>query len=119
MKRKFKTGELVGKMNAKKEKKGAKNWIAGAVKNPGALHRQLGVKAGHKIPAGTLKRAADKGGVLGRRARLAETLKGLHHKDMAMKKTAKKAMPSAMKMCKTCGKKHMAGKCMKMKKGKK
>ncbi len=52
------------------------NWIAGAIKKPGALHRQLGVPEGKKIPAKKLAAAADKGGKLGRRARLAETLKG-------------------------------------------
>ena len=52
-----------------------KNWIAGAIKKPGALHKELGVKAGEKIPAKTLAKAAEKGGKLGQRARLAETLK--------------------------------------------
>ena len=52
-----------------------KNWIAGAIKKPGALHKELGVKAGEKIPAKTLTKAAEKGGKLGQRARLAETLK--------------------------------------------
>jgi hypothetical protein len=64
--------------NAFQKKK--KNWIAGAIKHPGALHRSLGVKAGNKIPAGKLASAAKKGGKLGRRARLAETLKGFKHK---------------------------------------
>jgi hypothetical protein len=55
-----------------------KDWIAGAVgKNPGALHRDLGVPQGKKIPAGKLAAAAKKGGKVGQRARLAETLKGL------------------------------------------
>ncbi|MGH7249397.1 MAG: hypothetical protein ACREGC_00300, partial [Minisyncoccia bacterium] len=66
------------KAKDKKHSKHKKNWIAGAIKHPGALHRQLGVKQGRKIPAKTLARAASKGGTLGRRARLAETLKGLH-----------------------------------------
>lgn len=57
----------------------AKNWIAGATKNKGALHRQLGVPEGQKIPAGKIAAAAKKGGKLGQRARLAETLKKLHH----------------------------------------
>jgi hypothetical protein len=57
----------------------AKNWIAGAIKHPGALHKQLGVPKGKKIPAGKLAKAAKAGGTLGRRARLAETLKKLHH----------------------------------------
>lgn len=63
-----------------------KNWIAGAIKHPGALHRQLGVAQGKKIPSGKLAAAAKKGGKLGRRARLAETLKGLHHKRGGKKK---------------------------------
>ena len=61
---------------AKKPKK----WIQGAIKKPGALHRQLGIPEGKKIPAGTLKAAAAKGGVLGKRARLAETMKGFKKK---------------------------------------
>lgn len=55
----------------------AKNWIAGAIKKPGALHEQLGVPKGQKIPAKKLAAAAGKSGKLGQRARLAETLKGL------------------------------------------
>lgn len=53
-------------------------WIQKAIKHPGALHKQLGVPAGKKIPAKKLSAAAKKGGTLGRRARLAQTLKGLH-----------------------------------------
>ena len=52
-----------------------KNWIQGAIKKPGALHKQLGVPEGKKIPASKLKAAAKKGGKLGQRARLAQTLK--------------------------------------------
>jgi hypothetical protein len=55
----------------------AKNWIAGAIKHKGALHRELGVPEGQKIPAKKVAAAAKKGGTLGKRARLAETLKGL------------------------------------------
>ena len=54
-----------------------KNWIAGAIKHPGALHRELGVKSGERIPAKKLAKAAKAPGKLGQRARLAETLKGL------------------------------------------
>ncbi len=50
------------------------NWIKGAIKKPGALHRQLGVPAGEKIPAKKIAAAAEKGGKLGQRARLAQTL---------------------------------------------
>jgi hypothetical protein len=57
-----------------------KNWIAGAIKHPGALHEQMGVPAGQKIPAEKLNAAAKKGGTLGKRARLAQTLKGLGRK---------------------------------------
>jgi len=42
------------------------------------LHEQLGVPQGEKIPAKKLAKAAKKPGKLGQRARLAETLKGLH-----------------------------------------
>lgn len=53
-----------------------KNWIAGAIKKPGALRKELGAKPGKDIPAGKLDKAAEKGGKLGKRARLAKTLKG-------------------------------------------
>jgi hypothetical protein len=53
----------------------AKQWIQKAIKHPGALHKQLGVPQGQKIPAGKLAKAAGKGGKLGQRARLAQTLK--------------------------------------------
>ncbi len=58
----------------------AKKWIAGAIKHPGALHKQMGVPEGQKIPPKKLAAAAEKGGKLGQRARLAETLKGFHKK---------------------------------------
>ncbi len=54
-----------------------KNWIAGAIKKPGALRAELGVKKGEKIPAKKLAAAAKKPGIIGKRARLAETLKGM------------------------------------------
>lgn len=54
----------------------AKNWIAGAIRRPGALHSQLGIPQGQKIPPATLNAAAQAGGTLGRRARLAKTLSG-------------------------------------------
>jgi len=52
-----------------------KNWIAGAIKKPGALRKELGVKKGEKIPAKKLAAAAKKPGKEGQRARLAETLR--------------------------------------------
>lgn len=57
--------------------RGKKNFIAGAIKKPGALRKSLGVKKGQKIPAKKLAAAAKKGGKLGERARFAETLKKL------------------------------------------
>lgn len=53
-----------------------KNWIAGAIKKPGALHEQMGVPKGQKIPTKKLAKAAQAPGKLGQRARLAQTLKG-------------------------------------------
>lgn len=50
------------------------NWIKGAIKKPGALHRALGVPAGETIPKNKVREAAKKGGKLGARARLAMTL---------------------------------------------
>ena len=55
----------------------AGNWIKGAISKPGALHKEMSVPQGQKIPAAKLAKAATKGGKLGKRARLAETLKGL------------------------------------------
>jgi len=54
-----------------------KNWIAGAIKKPGALKTSLGIKKGETIPAKKLAKAAKAPGKMGQRARLAETLKGL------------------------------------------
>jgi hypothetical protein len=65
---------LSGKAKPAKKSK----WIQGAIKHPGALHKQLGVPAGKKIPAGKLAAAASKGGKLGQRARLAQTLKKMN-----------------------------------------
>ena len=49
----------------------AKNWIAGAVKKPGQLHRDLGVPQGQTIPFGKVKAAANRSGKVGQRARFA------------------------------------------------
>lgn len=55
----------------------AEKWIQKAIKKPGALRESLGAKKGEKIPAGKLAKAAKKSGVMGKRARLAQTLKKL------------------------------------------
>lgn len=51
-------------------------WIKGAIKHPGSLHKELHVPQGQKIPTKKLNAAAKKGGVEGKRANLAKTLKG-------------------------------------------
>lgn len=58
----------------------AEKWIQTAIKKPGALRKELGIKEGKTIPAKTLAAAAKKPGTLGKRARLAETLKGMKKK---------------------------------------
>lgn len=52
-----------------------KNWIKGAIKHPGALHRALGVKQGEKIPAKKLKVKDSDSPKLRRMKTLAKTLK--------------------------------------------
>ena len=52
----------------------AEKWIQKAIKKPGALHEQMGIPKGQKIPSKKLAAAAKKPGKLGQRARLAETL---------------------------------------------
>ena len=68
------------------------NFIQGAIKHPGALHRELGVPQGKKIPPAMLAAAAKKGGKLGQRARFAQTLKGISadHKKAARKRSGGK-----------------------------
>lgn len=58
----------------------AVKWIQKAIKHPGALHKQLGIASGKKIPSSMLHSAAKKGGKLGKRARLAMTLGKLRRK---------------------------------------
>lgn len=48
-----------------------RKWIQQAIKKPGALHRQMGVKKGRTILVKDLRAAAKKKGKLGQRARLA------------------------------------------------
>lgn len=56
----------------------AKNWIAGAIKKPGALHKELGVPKGKKIPKSKIKKAEkSKNPKLRKRAILADTLSKL------------------------------------------
>lgn len=56
-------------------------WIKGAIKNPGALHRELHVPEGKKIPAKKLAKAEhSKNPTIRKQANLAKTLKSFHHK---------------------------------------
>lgn len=63
---------------AKKAKKSF--WIAGAIKHPGALRKELHVKKDETIPKKKLKKAAKAKGVEGKRARLALTLSKMRKK---------------------------------------
>jgi hypothetical protein len=54
-----------------------KKWIQEAIKSPGSLRKQLGIKGDKKIPAKMLDRATKAPGKLGKRARLAKTLRGM------------------------------------------
>lgn len=57
-------------------------WIQGAIKHPGALHKELGIAAGKKIPEKRLEKAEhSKNPLLAKRARMAETLKSFHKAD--------------------------------------
>jgi hypothetical protein len=55
----------------------AEKWIQKAIhpSKVGSLRKSLGVKKGEKIPARKLEAAANKGGKIGQRARLAKTLR--------------------------------------------
>ena len=58
-----------------------KKWIQGAIKHPGALHRELHVPEGNKIPAKKLEKAEhSKNPTLKKRANLAKTLGKMHHR---------------------------------------
>jgi len=69
--------EAFEKLNRKKKEVTAKSgkWIQSAIKKPGALKKAMGVKAGEKIPAKKLAKAAQAPGKMGQRARLAQTLR--------------------------------------------
>lgn len=58
-----------------------KKWIKEAIEHPGSLHKSLHVKKGEKISESKLKKAEhSKNPSLKKKAVLAETLKGFHHK---------------------------------------
>lgn len=70
------------KMSKSKEKMthSEGKWIQSAIHHPGALHKELHVPAGKKIPKKKLEKAAKHKGVEGKRARLAMTLSKLRKK---------------------------------------
>lgn len=55
-------------------------WIQGMHMKKGALHKELGVPQGKKIPEAKLTAAEKKGGKEGKRAHLAQTLKKMKKK---------------------------------------
>ena len=55
-----------------------KNWIAGATKNKGALHKALHIKSGKNIPASKLEIKKGDSALMKKRKTLAKTLKGFH-----------------------------------------
>jgi hypothetical protein len=55
-----------------------KNWIKKAIKKEGSLRKTMKTKKGKNIPVSKLKKAAEKGGKTGKRARLALTLRKLN-----------------------------------------
>lgn len=56
----------------------AKNWIAGAISKPGALHEDLSVPKGQKLPPYLIREKAKGSGKVAQRARLALTLKRMN-----------------------------------------
>lgn len=74
------------------------NWIKDAVKKPGALSKSLGVPEDKNIPMAKIKKAENSDNPkLAKRARLAETLKGMH------KAKGGKADHDDDCTCKACG----------------
>jgi hypothetical protein len=57
-----------------------KNWIQEATKHKGALHKNLGIPLGDKIPVHELEAAARGPGKVGSEARLALTLRKFREK---------------------------------------
>lgn len=99
-KKRIGTEEIMPKRAAAQHyaKGGKAKWIQSAISKPGALHKQLGVPEGEKIPAKKLAKAAEKGGKLGKRARLAQTLKGFKRADGGPLPSPEEAIGSEVRM---------------------
>jgi hypothetical protein len=54
------------------------NWIQGAIKNKGGLHKALGISQGKKIPASKLKKKKGDSTHMMRMKNLARTLAKMH-----------------------------------------
>ena len=64
---------------ADRKARGGGNWIAGAIRHPGALHKALHVPAGDKIPAKKMAKASkSENPRIRRMVGLAKTLKKMH-----------------------------------------
>ena len=67
------------RLDRKSRASGGRNWIAGATKNKGALHRALHVPEGEKIPAKKLAQGAKSDSPkIRKEVSLAKTLKKMH-----------------------------------------
>ena len=69
---------LIGEEINEKNLVEAKKWIQKAIKKEGALRKTMKIKEGKAIPVSKLKKAAEKGGKTGKRARLALTLRKIN-----------------------------------------
>jgi hypothetical protein len=69
----------------------ARKWIkaTGIAKHKGALHRALGIPLGKRIPDRTLIAAMHRSGHVGKMARMAGNLRGLHHHHGPLKRRRK------------------------------
>ncbi len=66
-------------------------FIKAAIKHPGALHRDLGVPEGQKIPEKKLEAAEhSSNSTVRHRADLAETMRGFRHRSYAAGKTVRR-----------------------------
>lgn len=80
-------------------KSGGKNWIAGAIKKPGALHKALGVPEGQNIPQKKLTKAANSNSPkMRQRAALAKTLGTMNKADGGKVEGVKAAAQSLYKI---------------------